>query len=151
MLRFHANLYARPAGLVLGKAIALRHTSIRPLDWSDPNRVFRRPLPLSFDEAADRLRQLEGVDVEPDGFFIATGQVGSDRWRVSGQLFEFDGSLHRVTLHGECSQTDFDRLVDCLRQQPGDDPQASLVYELIEEGVVLCEEQFCRWAAASPD
>lgn len=149
MFRFHINLYARPAGLAAGTAIVLRRTSIRPLDWNDPNRVFRRPLPLSFDEAVDRLRQLDGVDVEPDGFFVSTGRVDGGRWRVSGQLFEFDASLHRVTLHGECPSDDFDHLVACFSSEPSDGGQASLVYELVEEGVVLCEEQFRRWAAAS--
>ena len=149
MLSFHANLYARPAGLALGAAILLRGAAIRPLEWSDPSRVFRRALPLSFDQAVARLLALDGVDVEPDGFLVAAGRHGEGPlWRVRGQLFEFNESLHRVTLHGTCPAANFDLLVGCFRDHEADARSTALVYELVEEGVVLCEDEFRRWAAA---
>ena len=79
---------------------------------------------------------------EPDGFFVLAGGSGPTHWSVSGHLWDFDGRLHRMELHGRCPQESFDAVLACLGW-----PRARLTFELVEQGVALDEAAFREWAS----
>ena len=60
---------------------------------------------------------------------------------VSGHLFDFDGRLHRVELHGECPVEAFDALVSCFGGG-----RVCLAFELLSEGVALDALGFFAYA-----
>ena len=131
MLTFHVNIYARPSGL----ARAL--DSAGALQWTDAQRVFDAFLSVSFETAVAALASLPRVDVEPDGFFIFSGEGDEGPWHVSGHLFDFGDRLHRVALHGQCPAAELDALLKCFALN-----DAELVFELVRQGVVLDRRGF---------
>jgi hypothetical protein len=142
--RFHVNLFARPELAAAGAPLQLRGaqlTTLRAPDGQPP--TFDAYFPITFDDALAALTRLPRLDAEPDGFFILAGGQGPTHWGVSGQLFDFDGRLHRVELHGDCPAESFDVLLACF-----DWPHTPLAFELVREGVALDELQFREWAAA---
>lgn len=75
---------------------------------------------------------------ELDGSFVVSGDHDADhRWHVDGHLFDFDGRLHRMELHGECPQAAFDELLRCIGW-----PGQPLMFELVREGMRIDEASF---------
>jgi hypothetical protein len=145
--RFHVNLFARPEQAVAGAPVELRGVQLTPLRAPDGQPpAFNAYLSISFDDALAALTQFSRLDAEPDGFFLLAGGQGPTHWSVSGHLFDYDGRLHRVELHGHCPAEVFDALLACL-----DWPRTPLAFELVREGVALDEPGFRAWAAASRD
>ena len=103
--------------------------------------VFANPKSSSFavtwEEAAVALEQLPRMIFEPDGSFVVSGGVGSERWQVDGHLFDFAGRLHRLELHGECPTAAFDDLLRCVGW-----PAQSPLFEMVREGFTLDETTF---------
>ena len=64
--------------------------------------IFARPYACTWEEAAAALDRLPRMIFELDGSFVVSGGVSPTRWQVDGHLFDFDGRLHRVELHGNC-------------------------------------------------
>lgn len=92
----------------------------------------------TWEETASRLESLRQLHFEPDGCFVYSGRDDrQQRWQVDGHLFDFDGHLHRVELHGTCPAREFDRLLECLGW-----PAQPLVFEMVREGELLAEGQF---------
>jgi len=142
--RFHANLYKPPERLTAGEAVTLRGIELTPLREPDGRPpTFDEFFPASFERVLERLVELPRLDAEPDGFFVQSGEVGADRWQLDGHLFDFDGQLHRLELHGSCPAGALDDVLACIG---GDD--APVAFELVQEGVALNQRQFRRWASA---
>jgi hypothetical protein len=141
--RFHVNVFAKPANVVDGPTVELRGLQLATLRVADGQPLtFDAFLSVTFEQALDALGKLPRLDAEPDGFFVVAGGAGPTHWRVSGQMFDFDGRLHRVELNGACPSESFDALLSCLGW-----PVTPLVFELVEQGVALEESAFRAWAA----
>ncbi|MEM9353302.1 MAG: hypothetical protein AAGA92_09830 [Planctomycetota bacterium] len=95
--------------------------------------------PVSFEETFTALDALGRMDIEPDGFFVHSGEDSKGRWQIDGHLFDFGGRLHRLELSGHCPQEVFDQLLSCIGW-----PDTAVVFELIREGLLLDELTFRR-------
>jgi hypothetical protein len=136
LYRFHANVFARPDAAQPGVPVTLRD-----LELATVCTRFDAFLPLTFERACEALARLPRIDVEPDGFFVHSGELQDGRWQVDGHLYDFGERLHRVELHGECPAEAFDAILRCLGW-----PAVPLAFELVREGVALEEAAFRRWA-----
>jgi hypothetical protein len=140
---FHVNIFARPADAIEGPRVELNGISVTPLQsTSGAPLTYIDSLPLSFEQVYEALLRIERLDAEPDGFFILAGGAGETHWSVSGHLYDFDGRLHRMELHGACPQESFDALLACLGA-----PAPSLTFELVEQGAALSASDFQLWAS----
>jgi hypothetical protein len=140
-LRFHANIFARPPHAAEGIPTTLRGLTLptfRP-------QTFDAFFPATFEEAYDALAKLPRVDIEPDGFFVISGDIDGRRWQLDGHLYDFGDRLHRVELHGDCPPESLDAILACFGW-----PQTPLAFELVMEGVALDEAAFRQFAAVPP-
>ena len=101
---------------------------------------------VTFDEVLRQLAQLPRTDVEPDGFFVRTGEVDGHSWCINGHLFELNDWLWRVDLHGDSPEVD---LNDLLR--PLGWPETPLALQLIQHGITVDEATFRRLIAPTTD
>lgn len=145
MLHFHTNVFARPAELASGPEVALRGEEFATYAASSGGPpVFDEPLPAQFEEIQQRLMQIPRMDIEPDGYFlVAGGESEGRRWQIDGHLFEYDGRMYRVEMHGSCSPEMLDDLLDCFGTR-------DVVYQLVHEGVTLSAVDFRRFAELPP-
>lgn len=142
LYRFHANVFALPNDATESATLELRGAKLPVLRTPDGRPpTFETPLPVTFEDALSALARLPRLDAEPDGFFVIAGGAGPTRWQVDGHLFDFDGRLHRVELHGACPPETFDAIISCLGW-----PAAPLAFELVLDGVALAEPAFRRFA-----
>jgi len=141
LYRFHANIFARPPHAPEGIPTTLRNIELPTLR----PQTFDAFFPLTFEQAYDALALLPRIDVEPDGFFVISGDVSGKRWQLDGHLYDFGDRLHRFELHGDCPREALDAILMCLGW-----PAAPLAFELVMEGVALEEAAFRQFAAASP-
>jgi hypothetical protein len=139
-LRFHANLFALPPQAAPGPTMPLRGLALPTL----PAQTFDAYFPVAFEQAYEALAKLPRIDIEPDGFFVISGDAGDGRWQLDGHLFDFNDRLHRVELHGDCPPLTLDAILGALGW-----PQTRLAFELVMEGVALDEPNFRRFAAAT--
>jgi hypothetical protein len=140
LLQFHANIFALPPQSVDGAITSLRGVKLSAL----PRQTFDAFLPITFEAAYDALAKLPRIDIEPDGFFVISGDLNGKRWQLDGHLFDFGDRLHRVELHGDCPPESLDAILACIGW-----PQAQLAFELVKEGVALDEAAFREFAAAA--
>ena len=138
--RFHVNIFARPLYATDGDFIKLRGVELPTLR----SQTFDAFFPLTFEQAYDALAKLPRIDIEPDGFFVISGDLDGKRWQLDGHLYDFGDRLHRVELHGDCPPESLDAILACLGW-----PQTPLAFELVMEGVALAEFEFRTFAAAS--
>lgn len=141
MLHFHTNVFATPTKLAPGPTVELRGDCFATLVGADNTPpLFDRPLPFAFEELQSRLMRIPRLDIEPDGYFlVAGGEADAERWQIDGHLFEYDALMHRVEMHGSCSDEMLSQLLACLGAE-------DVVFQLVHEGVTLCEPDFRRWA-----
>jgi hypothetical protein len=139
--RFHANIFALPSKAAPGLTMALRGIAIPTLRAQTFDAFF----PATFEEAYDALAKLPRVDIEPDGFFVISGDIDGRRWQLDGHLYDFGDRLHRVELHGDCPPESLDAILACFGW-----PQTPLAFELVIEGVALDEAAFRQFAATPP-
>jgi hypothetical protein len=109
---------------------------------------FASPRSATFDctweDAAVRLERLPRMIFELDGSFVLSGDDEEGRrWQVDGHLFDFEGRLHRVELHGQCPPAALDDLLRCVGW-----PKQELAFERVREGDTLDETDFRRLAGA---
>jgi hypothetical protein len=71
----------------------------------------RASLPTSFEDAAQRLEQLEKLYFEPDGSFVWSFPKGE---QVFGMLYDSAGKLQYVELQGKTSLQTFRDIVDAI-------------------------------------
>ncbi len=133
--RFRTNVFARPEGLAAGPSVELSGVSTATLNLQ--GRPLDASLPVSFEQAFDALEALGRMDIEPDGFFVHSGEDAEGRWQLDGHLFDFGDRLYRVELSGRCPPEVLDRLLGCIGW-----PDTAVVFELIQEGVLLDEPAF---------
>lgn len=144
LCRIHANVFARPSGAVAGPVVTLRGVELPTLAGPEGGPpVFDATLPATFEQMQAALLKLPRSDCEPDGFFLVTGGQGRDFWRLNGHMFEFNRSMHRVELNGECPEETLDGVLHAMGWQG-----VELVFELVQEGVTLTEQAFRAWAAS---
>ena len=144
LLTYNVSVYRRPAVIQ-----AAGHVRIAGIDLTclDPQALTRDNLfDVTFDEVLGRLAQLPRTDVEPDGFFVRTGEADGRRWCVNGHLFELDERLWRMDLHGESPVADFN---DLLR--PLGWPEMPLVFQLLQHGITVDERDFRRHIVPATD
>lgn len=96
----------------------------------------------TFDAALAALEYLPRMFVEPDGSFVWVGHNGEARWQVDGNLYDRGDELAYVQMQGECPPAAFDELLTCFGW-----PETELVFQLVQEGVVVDESTFRRLAA----
>lgn len=65
---------------------------------------------LSFEEAQQRLCELERLHFEPDGSFVWAGPG----FQVFGMLYDAADKLQFVELRGKCTLAAWRRLIDCF-------------------------------------
>ena len=140
-LRFHANIFVLPPQTAVGAPVTLRGVEIPTLR----PQIFDAFFPLAFEQAYDALAQFPRIDIEPDGFFVISGDLDGKRWQLDGHLYDFEDRLHRVELHGECPARSLDAILACFGW-----PQTPLAFELVMEGVALDEAAFRQFAATPP-
>lgn len=99
--------------------------------------LFGDPFPGTWEQAAEALEAMPRMIFEPDGSWIWSGGAGPERWQIDGHLFDFDGRLQRVELHGFCPREAFDRLLRCFGW-----PEARLTFEMVRHGTRLTEAKF---------
>lgn len=142
MLSFHTNVFAKPNSVSKGKDTTLRGKEYATL--VDPNGgppKFVEPIPRSFEQIQQRLVEIPRMDIEPDGYFLVAGGE-PDRWQIDGHLYEYNGAMHRMEIHGRCPAEVFNELLACCGW-----PDAEMLFELVLEGVTLDEPSFRDWAA----
>jgi hypothetical protein len=140
LLQFHANIFALPPQAVAGVPTPLRGLALPTLR----PQTFDAFFPVTFEAAYEALAQLPRIDVEPDGFFVISGDLDGKRWQLDGHLYDFGDRLHRVELHGDCPPESLDAILACIGW-----PATPIVFELVREGVALDDANFRRFAAAT--
>jgi hypothetical protein len=100
------------------------------------------PMPVSFEQAADRLQELPRMFFEPDGSFVWVGDEQGQRWQVDGQLTDRDGRLLFVELKGDCPANQFDQLLAAFGW-----PATPLIFQLTRHAVFVDEADFRYFAA----
>ncbi len=139
MYRFHTTVHARPASAVAGPTVPIAGQDVATLNV--PQAALAEPLAINFEEAAERLGQLDRLFIEPDGSFVWASPQAGPPWQIDGNLFDRNGRLLFVDLKGSCPPEQFDRLLSALGW-----PATPLMFQLVREAVLLDEAEFRRWA-----
>lgn len=95
------------------------------------------PLDASFEQASERLQQLERLYFEPDGSFTWTVELRSRR-QIDGMLYDAGGQLQYVDLKGTCSLDAWRILVNAIC------PATDLRVLQLRSGVLQQLQQFER-------
>lgn len=138
-LHFFVTVHARPPAAQAGKPLLLGNLSVMPLEV--PPEALGTPWDLSFEQAYQRLQQIERLFAEPDGSFFWGSARGEAPWQIEGALFDRQGRLLCVDIRGTCPQWALDRLLSALGW-----PQTPLMFQLMREGLYLDEADFRRYA-----
>lgn len=95
-------------------------------------------LRVTFDQAMQALETFPRMFIEPDGSFVWTGDTAAgDRFQVDGNLIDCGPSLAYVELKGHCAVEQFEALLAALGW-----PQQELLFQLLDQGVLLDEREF---------
>lgn len=141
-LSFEASIFRRPSGEVGLAPVQIHGLELACLDSRALTR--ENTFDLRFEEVQTRLSRLPRTDVEPDGFFVQTGEQVGRFWRLQGHLFDLNARLWRVDLSGQCPQGSFDAVLEVIGW-----PATELVFQLVPHGVTIGEGDFRRWAIAN--
>ncbi|MEO1991657.1 MAG: hypothetical protein ABGW78_06975 [Pirellulales bacterium] len=106
-----------------------------------PQLSLSRPLNVTFDNAVERLSQLDRMFVELDGSFLWSNKHHSHSWQIDGNIFEQNNKVLFVELKGTCFPSTFDALLTCFGW-----PTETLVFQLTRPSVFLREHDFRRHA-----
>lgn len=138
MLKFHCIVHRAPELKRCGPRVMVNGHEIEPLALSAPPPA----LPVTFDVAAQQLTAIEGLHLEPDGWFVWGRRSGGHRWQVDGQLTDGGERLEFVELRGRCPEEALDVLLAALgsaREEP--------LVQLVREGVYVDLPTFKRVSA----
>ncbi|HUE75159.1 MAG TPA: hypothetical protein VMP01_30100 [Pirellulaceae bacterium] len=138
LLRFHVRVYARPEVLTADRPRQLGPIQITPLLAAQSELL--SSWPITFDEAAERLSQLPRMFLEPDGSFVWVAP-SEPAWQIDGVLYDRGPKLAYVELRGSCEAGALNELLSALGW-----PHTPLVFELVNEAILLSEEDFRRVA-----
>jgi hypothetical protein len=137
---FQVSIQKRPDSVSQDDALELDGRVCTPLSGS--GLLAPMPMPVSFEQAADRLQELPRMFFEPDGSFVWVGDEHGQRWQVDGQLTDRDGRLLFADVKGSCPANQFDQLLAAFGW-----PAAPLIFQLTRHAVFLDEADFRRFAA----
>lgn len=102
-----------------------------------PSSLQSTPLPVTFDQVADRLAAFDRLHVEPDGSFVWVSPQGSRLvWQVDGNLYDRGDSLNHVEVKGTCPPEELKALLGVLG---GVDAQ--LMLEHVPLAVFITEDE----------
>jgi len=130
---FHLTVHARPIREFNVRQIELAGVCHPTLDVTTVE--LDAPIPISFEQAMERLEQLPCMFCELDGSFVWAIHEPQRRWQVDGHLFDRHGKLIYVELHGSCPWPSFLKLLECLGST-----DTNLVYQLVREGVIVSHD-----------
>jgi hypothetical protein len=133
------SVFRRPSDIRVADSVRAAGVEITCLDTAALTR--ENLFSVGFDDVLARLAGLVRTDVEPDGFFVRTGQAAGRYWQLNGHLFELGEWLWRVDLRGEGPRQALDEVLLTLGW-----PETPLVYQLIPLGVTVDEADFRHWA-----
>ncbi|HUS40740.1 MAG TPA: hypothetical protein VMX74_14910 [Pirellulales bacterium] len=139
MYEFHALLRPRNSSIAEGPILTIRGHSLATLQLAQPNSPFQ----LSFDDAVGELLGIERLFTEPDGAFVCSSDPLGE-WQLEGTLCEHDDRLLYVEAWGRCPFVVFDQLLACFGW-----PTTGIIFECVQEGVLLAEADFRRFADKS--
>jgi len=142
MYSFYVTVHARAAEATAGDEIELAGRKVRPLGIAR-DALGTTTMDCSFEEARERLGELERLYSEPDGSFVWASSQKDRHWQIDGNLYDRDGRLLFVDLKGTCPAKQFDRLLRAFGW-----PKTKLMFQLTREAVFLDEAEFRRFAAA---
>jgi hypothetical protein len=140
MYTFHVTVLARADSVAVGPTLRLVGRAVQTL--TVPQEDLATPFGLSFEEAEQRIGLLPRAYIEPDGSFYWGSASGEPDWHIDGNLFDRNGRLAFVDLRGNCPAAEFDQLLTALGW-----PTTPLVFQLVQEAVLLDEPEFRRWAS----
>jgi hypothetical protein len=97
---------------------------------------------MAFDAALAALQQLPQMLIEPDGSFVWSSPVGTERrWQLDGTLVDGGATLFYCELKGTCSQAALEQLLACLT-----DGRTGLAVEMVQSGLMLIQDEFVHEA-----
>jgi hypothetical protein len=134
---FHIALHALVDRELAESESELDGKPVRVLEL--PATALTHPLPISFEDAVERLSALPRMFVEPDGSFVWVSNSADSAWQLDGVLFDRGGSLQYVELHGTCSKESFESLTGIFGNN-----EMRFVIQLMQQAIFLCEAEFCR-------
>lgn len=141
MFRFNATLHNLPGEVPRGDAVSLRGLSLPTL--TPATAELYTSFGCTFEETAARLERHPRVHFELDGSFVWGEGAGAERWQIDGHLFDRGGKLLYAHLKGTCPGEVFDHLLSTVGW-----PQSAVMLQLQQEGYVLDEATFRRYASA---
>ena len=137
---FHVAAHVLPATASAGLALKCGLLEIETLTFK--RSALGAPFSVSFEQAVERLVKLPRMDVEPDGFFVWSGELDGMRWQVDGHLYDRADRLLMVTLKGSCPVEQFEGMLLCIGW-----PETPLMFELVQQDAYVGEAEFRRLAA----
>ena len=144
---FHVILHALPAGSLATMATGAvqafegRSSPILQLTHEQLNASF----PISFEEAAERLEQLERMFFEPDGSFVWVGAspVQPTPWQLDGVLYDHGGRIAHIELKGTAPPAALHRLLEAFGGAASD-----FVFQSVRQATFVDAR---GWLSASSD
>jgi hypothetical protein len=131
----HVSIHTRPPELVACEPIWIRGQLVTP--WRVSPESLRLPMALSFEEAAERLRSLPRMFLEPDGSFVWVSSSQRQRWQVDGVLYDREGRLLFVDVKADCPAVVWRQFLKSLGAET-----TPLLFHLVHESVFLDEVGF---------
>ena len=98
----------------------------------------------SFEDVAQAFDQLPRMFLEPDGSFVWVVEAGGNRFQLDGGLVDNGTQVLSVELKGTCNE----RVLDAFLPAFGW-PRQRLLFQLIQQGVYISEDEFRSVYAAS--
>lgn len=139
MFAFQTTVHAMPPAARPGAIVELHGLKLQTLSVAADQ--LSTPFACTFEEARERLEQLERMYVEPDGSFVWASPHGEPSWQVDGNLYDRQERLLLVDLKGNCPEEQFDRLLTAFGW-----PATPLAFQLTREAVLLDGPEFRRLA-----
>lgn len=99
-------------------------------------------LPVTYEQAVERMEALPRMLLEPDGSFVWSGSQPRP-WQIDGVLYDAGGQLGYVELNGDAPSGQLRQLLQALAP-PGCASQRSLQVQLVREGVFTDVENALR-------
>ena len=130
---FHLTVHAKPDREFNVREIEFAGVAHQTLDVTTVE--LDSPIPISFEEAMEKLEQLPCMLFELDGSFVWAIHEPEQRFQVDGHLFDRHGKLVYVELHGNCRWSSFLELLKCLGSE-----ETEFVYQLVREGVIVSHD-----------
>ncbi len=135
MYHFQASIHARPAGSLGQISRTILNQPMETLVLTPAQQA--APMPVTFEQAYERLSRLPRLFVEPDGAFVWVGEHEAGPWQVDGCLYDGPQQLVYVEIAGCCPPAAFDQLLAALGW-----PDTALIFQLPHHSVFLDELVF---------